>query len=316
MCSDDTDSFTLLYHLRGGEVATVALHTYTVTAFAGEHRADFHFVDACSFNGRSDGFGDFFATVHEDVSVFGMCDVVNRHATEDTFCERRNDFFTILQRSANKSAECTAVFFVDDDIVRNVDKTASEVTCVGRLQSGIRKTLTRTVGGDEVLQHGHTFLKVRKDGVFNSGTGVSTSLLRFCHQTTHTGKLGNLIGTTTRTRVEHHEHSIETLVGFGHLLHEGALDVAVHLCPGVDDLVVTFVVGDETHTIVTHDLFDAIITGFDDFGFFLRNDDIVEVERQTTFVCFAITEVLDAIEEFASASHTNAFDDLGDDVAE
>ena len=172
------------------------------------------------------------------------------------------------------------------------------------------------MGRDKVLQHGHTFLKVRKDGVFNRRTGVGTCLLGLRHQTTHTSELSNLIGATTSTRVEHHEDCVETLVGFGHLLHEGALDVAVHLGPSVDNLVVTLVVGDETHTIVTHDLLDAVVTSLHDFSLFLRNDDIVEVERKTTFVCLAITEVFDAIEEFASAGHTNALDDLGDDVAE
>ena len=77
LCSDDTHSFTLLYHLRGREVATVALHADAMTAFTGENGTDFHFFDACGLNGCCDGFGDFFTTVHEDMSIFGVCDVVN-----------------------------------------------------------------------------------------------------------------------------------------------------------------------------------------------------------------------------------------------
>ena len=106
------------------------------------------------------------------------------------------------------------------------------------------------------------------------------------------------------------------MVGFGHLLHEGGLDVAVDLGPGVDDLVVALVVGDETHTVVAHDLLDALVTGLDDVGFLGGDDDVVEVERKSAFVGLEVAEVLDAIEEFAGARHTDGFDDAGDDVAE
>ena len=136
------------------------------------------------------------------------------------------------------------------------------------------------------------------------------------HQTTHTGELSDLVGATTGSGVEHHEDGVETLVGFGHLLHEGGLDVAVDLGPGVDDLVVALVVGDETHTVVAHDLLYALVTGLDDIGLFGGDDDVVEVEGQTAFVGLEVTEVLDAIEEFAGARHTDGLDDAGDDVAE
>ncbi len=86
--------------------------------------------------------------------------------------------------------------------------------------------------------------------------------------------------------------------------------------PGINNLIVTFVVGDETHIIVHRDLVDFIITALHDFHFFLRDDDVVKVERQTAFIGFAIAKILDAIEEFASTSHTYRLDDFGNDVAE
>ena len=63
-------------------------------------------------------------------------------------------------------------------------------------------------------------------------------------------------------------------------------------------------------------MLDAIVTRLNNLSLFLRNDDIVEVERKSTFVCLAITEVLDTIEELASTSHTDTLDNLGNDVTE
>ena len=80
---------------------------------------------------------------------------------------------------------------------------------------------------------------------------------------------------------EHHEDGIETLVGFGHLLHEGLFQVGVHVGPRIDDLVVTLVVGDETHVVVHRNLVNFLITVLYDALFLGRDDDIVEVEGQT-----------------------------------
>ena len=313
---DDADGFTLLHHLGGGEVAAVALHADAVLGFAGEDGANFDFLDAGVLDGGGDGLGDLFAGVDEDVAVFGVGDVVDGDATEDALGEGADDLVAVFEGGADESAEGAAVFFVDDDVVGDVDKTAGEVSGVGGLQGGVGQTLTGTVGGDEVLEHGHAFLKVGEDGVLDGGAGVGTGLLGFGHETTHAGELCDLVGTTTGSGVEHHEDGVETLVGFGHLLHEGGLDVAVDFGPGVDDLVVALVVGDETHTVVAHDLFDALVTGLDDVGFLGGDDDVVEVERESAFVGLEVAEVLDAIEEFAGARHTDGFDDAGDDVAE
>ena len=198
----------------------------------------------------------------------------------------------------------------------NVYETAGEVTGVGRLQGGIGKTLTGTVRRDKVLEHGHAFLKVRKNRVLNNLRAFGTGFLGLGHKTTHTGELGNLVGTTTGTRVEHHEHSVETLVGFGHLLHEGLFQVGIDVRPSIDYLIVTLVVGDETHVVVHRDLVDFLVTALHDVSLFGRNDDIVEVERQTAFVGLAVTEVLDTVEELAGAGHTHGLDDAGNDVAQ
>ena len=200
--------------------------------------------------------------------------------------------------------------------MRYVYKTTSQVTGIGSLQSGIRQTLTGTVSRDKVLKHGQTFLKVRKNRVFDNLCTFGTCLLRLRHQTTHTGQLTNLFLRTTGTGIKHHEYRVETLVVVLDGLVKDIGQVAVDVCPCIDNLVVTFVVGDETHVIVHHDLFDFFVTTLHEFFLFLRDDDITQVERQTTLERHLVTQVLDTVQEFTSTGYTDSLDNVADDVAQ
>ena len=169
---------------------------------------------------------------------------------------------------------------------------------------------------DEVFEHRHTLFKVRDNRVLNNGVAFGTSLLGFTHQTTHTGKLLDLVFRTTGTRIEHHEYGIETLVGLGHFLQHNVTQSIVHLCPGVNYLVVALVVGGQTHAVVVGDGFDFLLSFLDNALLGFRDDNIVEVERQTCGVGHAITEVLNTVEEFASTVHTYRFNHIGDNLAQ
>ena len=106
------------------------------------------------------------------------------------------------------------------------------------------------------------------------------------------------------------------MVGLGHLLHQGFLDIGVHVGPSINYLIVTFLVGDETHVVVHRNLLYFLVTSFHDIGLLCGDDDITQVERKTTLVCLAVTKILNTIEEVACASHTYSLDNLGDNVAE
>ena len=88
------------------------------------------------------------------------------------------------------------------------------------------------------------------------------------------------------------------------------------MCPDIDDLVVTFVVGDETHRVVVHHFLHLSVTLLDDGFLFRRDDDVTEVERQTATEGHVVTHVLDVVEELGGAGDTAFLDDLADDGAE
>ena len=94
-----------------------------------------------------------------------------------------------------EAAVGAAVLLADDDVLRDVHQTTGQVTRVGGTQGGVGQTLTGTVRGDEVLQHGQALTEGRLD---RTRDGL---VLRVGHQTTHTGDLTHLHHVSSGTRV-------------------------------------------------------------------------------------------------------------------
>ena len=86
--------------------------------------------------------------------------------------------------------------------------------------------------------------------------------------------------------------------------------------PGIDHLVVTLVLSDEAHVIVVLDGANICSTALHDTLLFWRDDDVVKVERKTSNVSHAVTEVLDTVEELAGTCHTYSLDNVRDKSAQ
>ena len=119
--------------------------------------------------------------------------------SEYPFSEGFHDFILALDGSGDKSSECAAVLFVDDHVMGYIHETAGQITSIGCLQGRIGKTFTCTVGADEVLQHGHPFLKVGDDRVLDNLVSCRTGFLRLCHKSSHTAELLDLLCRTSGT---------------------------------------------------------------------------------------------------------------------
>ena len=128
------------------------------------------------------------------------------NTSQDTFVQSSNNFIVILQSRTNQTTKCSTVFFIDNHIMRHVYQTAGQVSRISSLQRCIRQTFTSTVGRDKVLQHRKSFFKVRQDRVLNDLPTFCTCFLRFCHQTTHTRQLTNLLFRTTGPGIKHHKY--------------------------------------------------------------------------------------------------------------
>ena len=282
-----------------------------------ENRTNLDFLNGRVFNLLADFLCEFFTGMGNEFTSLGMVDVVDRGTTKNFLAKALDNILALLESGGGQAAEGSAVFLIDNHIVGHVDQTTGQVTSVSRLQSGIGKTLTGTVGRDEVLEHRQTFLEVGKDGVLdNLVTTLDTRLLGLGHQTTHTRQLSDLVFRTTGTRVKHHEYRVEALLVGSDLLHQLVSEFGIDIGPDIDDLVVTLVVGDSTHVIVHLDLVGTGIALGDDFGLAVGDEHIVQVERQPPLECHVVAHVLDIVKELGRAGHTATADDAGDDIAQ
>ena len=289
LSSDNTNSLTFLNHTAGSKVTSITLSTYTLLRLTCQYRTDFNAFNRRIFDFLCNWFCNFFTSSYYQLTSCRMYYIVYRNTSQNTFIQCCNNFIVILQCCTNQTTQCSTVFFINDHVVRNVNQTTSQISGIGSFQRSIGKTLTSTVSRNKVLQHWQTFLKVRKNRVFNNLSTFSTCFLRFSHQTTHTRQLTDLFLRTTGSRIQHHKYRVESLIVILNSLIQDIRQVAVNVCPSINNLIVTFVVGDETHVIVHHNLLNLFVTTFNQFFLFFRDNDITQVEWQTTFESFLIT---------------------------
>ncbi len=201
---DDADRLTDVDQLARGQRTAVAHRAGADGGLAGQDRAGLDLLDAA-----------LDELLDEDVAQVGAGRGQHLPVDDDVLGEAarvhgRLDVALLAEHSVRvpardletQTAVGAAVLLADDDVLGDVDQTTGEVTRVGGTQSGVRQTLTGTVRGDEVLQHGQALTERRLD---RTRDGL---VLRVRHQTTHTGNLTHLHHVASCTRVHHHEDRV------------------------------------------------------------------------------------------------------------
>ena len=205
LCGNNTNCFADLYSLTGRQVGAITFCTCTIVGFTGKHRSDFYFCISgadycCSTFWRDHTVG------RNDYVAFGIGIFLCGITSGNSFFQCFDGLFSIHNgfhiHARNGVHSFTAILFTDDQLLRYVYKTSGQVTGVGCTKRGIRQTFTCTMGGNEVLQYVKTFTEIGLDRKFD---GTSRCI---GHQTTHTGKLFNLLVGTTGSGIGHHEDVI------------------------------------------------------------------------------------------------------------
>ncbi len=232
LCRDDADGFAHLDHLARAEVTAVAEDADAALGLAGEHGADLHLLDTGSLNCAGQVFVDLLIDFDDGLTL-EVLELLERHAANDAVAQGLDGLAGFDDRGDVDAFDSAAVLVRDDDILRHVDETASEVTRVRGLECGIGQTLTRAVRRDEVLQHGEAFAEVRRDG------GLDDFARGLGHQTTHTGELTDLLFGSTGAGIGHDVDRIHGsfLVGTLHVVEHLVGDALGDSRPHLDDLV-------------------------------------------------------------------------------
>ena len=111
--------------------------------------------------------GDLLAGLADHLAGQRVNHVVQGHTAQDTVVEGLHHVVVALDGRSRQAAQRAAILLVDDHVLRHIHQTARQVTCVGRLQGGVGKTLTGAVGRNEVLQHRKSLLEVRENRVLD-----------------------------------------------------------------------------------------------------------------------------------------------------
>ncbi len=123
--------------------------------------------------------------------------IVCRISSEYTVMQCLNYFLAVRKcldiHSRNLGTLFGTILLTNDKFLGNIYKTSCKISRVSCSKSGIRQTLTCSVSRHEVLQNVKTLTEVRFDRQLDSLTCCIS------HQTTHTGKLFDLLVRTTGT---------------------------------------------------------------------------------------------------------------------
>src|SRR6185369_6994733 len=149
---DDADRFADVHHGAAGKITPVALAADAALAFASQHRADLHLLEAGALDDVDFFFGDQAAGLHQYVAVERIDDFDRGRAAEDALAKRGDDFAALDNRFHRQTELSAAIVFNDDRVLRHVDQTAGEVTRVRRLERRVGQALTGAVGRVEVLE--------------------------------------------------------------------------------------------------------------------------------------------------------------------
>ncbi len=192
LCGDHADGLTDLDHAARGKVAAVALRTNAMALFAGQYAAHLHLFDRATADNVRDLLTDGITAGDDQLTGLGMQHIMHDGAAQDPVAQAFHYFLVLQQVGRHQAAKSTAVVVGDHYVLRHVHQSAGEVTGVSGLQRGIGQAFTRTVGGDEILQDGQSFLEVRKDGVLDDVLSAA-ALLRLGHQAAHAAELTDLL---------------------------------------------------------------------------------------------------------------------------
>ena len=81
-------------------------------------------------------------------------------------------------------------------------------------------------------------------------------------------------------------------------------------------MVVALVVGDKTHGVLSHNLFDLFVGFLDELFLLGRDDDVTQVEGETATECLTVAHVLDVVEEGSGNGIATLGENVANDVAQ
>ena len=306
LCGDNTDRLAQTDRLAVGHIGTVAACADAGLCTAGQQAADLQTGDT----GCLDLVGivqvDHLALGHDNLAGDGVDHIAHGKTADQTLAEALDLLLALVDLRDPQAIGGAAVDLADDDVLRNIDHAAGQVTGVGSTQSGISQTLTSTTGRNEIFQNVQTFAVVCTNGHLDGVTGG------VCQQAAHTSQLLDLVHRTTSTGVCHHID----LVVLGQVVCQSLRDLIGGLLPDIDGLVVTLVIRDQTTVEQLADLGDLLIGLGNQFLLLGRDHSVAHSHGDSGQGGVLIALCLDGIQHLGTLAGAVAGHAAGDDLGQ
>ena len=165
--------------------------------------------------------------------------------------------------------------------------------------------------GREIFQYRQAFAEVRLNRRFDD------LAVRLTHQTSHTSQLANLFFTTTSTGICHQEHRIHiagsTTVILFHGIHHLGRDRFTSVRPGIQNLVVTFLIGNHSTLVVLAVFQHFFLGGGNNLFLGFRCHQVIGGKRQSTTRRLAETQLVHIIQQGDRFTSTQSLVTIGND---
>ncbi len=289
-----------------------------IFGLAGEEGTDLDFGDLLTddfalliLTSGDDGisliFGDHRVAWDKEDAGVRVHDIVHREAADETVLKWDDNRVTSGVDDATdlETMVAVAVFLTDDNVLGNVDETAGKIARVGGLKRGIRATLTGAVGVDEELRDLHTF------AVGGDDWKLDFFVLRVGDEAFHTDELFDVIEVTTSTGVGHLDDWVALIVI--EVFFDVVLDAFGDGGPNLNDLLMTFFVGEHTFAVKEVDVVDLLLSLFDLFVLAIDGVDVGDSDGDGGDGGVFEALVFDLIEDRGALLGAVLLEDLSDD---
>ena len=291
----------------------------------GERRHDLHALDADVLDLGRDLLGDELAGALAAISsvisspeptivslgLSGFLTFVARAAADDALLQADDLVVALVDRLLPDAVAGAAVLLGDDDVHGHVAQLARQVAGVRRLEGGVGEALAGAVGGDEVLEDREALAERGEDGALDDLAGG------LGHEAARAAQLADLLLVAAGAGVHHDVDRVDlglALVGLE--LGEDLLGDAVRgVGPDVDHLVVALAVGDDALVELGLDLGDLAAGVGDDLLLRLRDDHVVDPDRDAGLEGGREAELLQEVEHLDGDDVARALVGVQDQVA-
>ena len=308
LCGDDTDGFTDIDQLVERQVSTVAVCADTVSCMTLQQRTDIYLIDTGLNDRLRLCVGDHGVILNDDLTRDGVNNGTDGETADDTVVQRLKDVLILLIDDGGDPLTLGGItlLFSDDNVLRNVNQTAGQITGVCGTQSGIGQRLTGTTGTHEVLQDLHAFTEVGLDRDLDGLTVGSE------HQTAHTCELTHLCDRTTGSGVG---HDLDRVVAVEAFL-QGAGNLVGGALPDLDDAVVALLLGEQTAQEVLVDNIHFLLSSGDVLGLLLRNGHVIYGDGDGGTSGVLVAGLLDMVKHMGADCRAVYLDTTVDDLTQ